>query len=158
MSQGAAGTPPADWRAALRAAVAAGRVADVLQAAEALIVTATDPAVVVEAVTARADALAQVGLAADAFSLLQNTRGQERAAGRAGQAGQLSMAESALRMASGDAQAAMSALIEAANDFGDARPGREPDPRSAAAGRGLFDDLAAGPGARAPRRLPRRRA
>ena len=120
MSQGAAGAPPVDWRAALRAAVAAGRVADVLQAAEALIVTATDPAIVVEAVMARAEALAQVGLAADAFSLLQNTRGQERAAGHAGEAGQLSMAESTLRIASGDAQAAMSALIEAANDFGDA--------------------------------------
>ena len=69
---------------------------------------------------ARAEALAQVGLAADAFSLLQNTRGQERAAGHAGEAGQLSMAESTLRIASGDAQAAMLALIEAANDFGDA--------------------------------------
>lgn len=103
--------------AGLRAAYLAGRPADVLQAAEAVIVTATDPAEVVEAVTVRAEALAQIGLMADALGLLQSTREKETAAGRAGAAAKLSLAESALRVASGDTQAATSALVQAANGF-----------------------------------------
>jgi len=114
---GVPGIPGSGPMAGLRAAYLAGRPADVLQAAEAVIVTSTDPAEVVEAVTVRAEALAQIGLMADAFSLLQSTRGKETAAGRPGAAAKLSMAESALRMASGDAQAATSALVQAANGF-----------------------------------------
>jgi len=112
--------PGADQLAAMRAAILAGRTADILQAAEAVIVTAADPATVVEAVIARADALAQVGLLADAFSLLKTSYDKEHAAGRLDGAAQLRLAESALRMASGDTQAAISSLVQAANDFGDA--------------------------------------
>lgn len=111
---GASGSGP---MAALRAAYLVGRPADVLQAAEAVIVTATDPAEAVEAVAVRAEALAQIGLMADAFSLLKSARDKEAAAGRPGGAARLSMAESALRIASGDAQGAISALVQAANDF-----------------------------------------
>ena len=121
MSQGvggASGEPGAEPLAAMRAAQIAGRLADALQASEAVIVTAADPSAVVEAVMARAEALAQVGLAADAFGLLRSTRDKERAAGRPGGAAKLSMAESALHMAAGEMSAAKSALIEAANDFG----------------------------------------
>jgi hypothetical protein len=121
MSQGAGGAsgePGAEPLAAVHAAYLAGRVADALQASETVIVTATDPAVVVEAVMARAEALAQVGLAADAFGLLRSARDKERAAGRPGGAAKLSMAESALHMAAGEMSAAKSALIEASNDFG----------------------------------------
>jgi tetratricopeptide (TPR) repeat protein len=126
MSQGAVGASGAPGEAgaealtAMRAAIVAGRPADVLQACEAVIARATDPAVVVEAVIARAEALAQIGLAADAFGLLRSTRDKERAAGRPGGAAKLSMAESALHMAAGDMAAAKSVLIEAANDFDDA--------------------------------------
>jgi len=120
MSQAVSGTPEADPLAPVRAAMIAGRVAEVLQSSEAVIVTATDPAVVVEAVMARAEALAQVGLSPDAITLLRSTREKEKAASRPDNAAKLSMAESALRMASGDMSAATTALIEAANDFGDA--------------------------------------
>ena len=114
---GPAGVQVSGPMAALRAAYLVGRPADVLQAAEAVIVTATDRAEVVEAVAVRAEALAQIGLLADAFSLLRSIRDQEVAAGRPGGAARLSMAESALRVASGDAQGATSALVQAANDF-----------------------------------------
>jgi len=114
----AAGTPEAGPLAAVRGAMAAGRPADVLQESEAILATATDPAVVVEATAARASALTQVGRPGDAFALLRSARDQQKAAGRPTVAATLSVAESGLRTASGDLPAAISALIEAANDYG----------------------------------------
>jgi tetratricopeptide (TPR) repeat protein len=116
-ARGVSATPEAGHLAAFRAAMTAGRPADILQTAEAVIVTATDPAVVVEAVSARAEVLAQLGLSADAFRLLRSTRDQELAAGRPGEAAKLKLAEAALDMVAGDVEMAKTALIEAANDF-----------------------------------------
>jgi len=120
MGQDAGGAQRTDPLSAMRAAVVRGRPAEVLQESEAVIVTATDPAAVIEAVGTRADVLARLGMAAAAFELLRSTRDREKAAGRPGRAAQLSMAESALRLATGDMAGAMSALIEAANGFEDA--------------------------------------
>jgi tetratricopeptide (TPR) repeat protein len=120
MSQDASGAQGADPLSAMRAAVIRGRPAEILQESEAVIVTATDAAAVIEAVGNRAEVLARLGMAAAASELLRSTRDREKAAGRPGRAAQLSMAESALGMLTGDMAAAMSALIEAANGFEDA--------------------------------------
>lgn len=101
----------------VRAAQLSGRPADVLRACEAALASA-DPAVITEAQAARAQALAQLGRAAEAFAGLDAACREQRAAGRPGEAAKLSVAESALKMASGDLPAAMSALVQAANDFG----------------------------------------
>jgi tetratricopeptide (TPR) repeat protein len=120
MSQDAGGGPGADPLSAMRAAVIRGRPAEVLQESETVIATATDPAAVIEAVGIRAEVLARLGMAAAAFELLRSTRDRQKAAGRPGRAAQLSMAQAALAMATGDMAGAMSALIEAANGFEEA--------------------------------------
>jgi hypothetical protein len=120
MSQDAAAAAQPDPLAALRGAYLRGRMADALQEAEAVIVTAADPAAVVEAVATRAELLARLGMAGPAAELLRSTREGERAAGRPGGAAQLSLALSVLALTTGDMAAAVTALIAAANDFEDA--------------------------------------
>ncbi len=109
---GSIAAPGVDVLARARAAAGAGRWLDVLGATEHVSPAVSDPAVLIDATLLRATALAQLGRAGEALSLLQSARQREAIGGRPAGAAALALGEAELRFALGQPQQVIALLTE----------------------------------------------